>query len=211
MSTFEPLSDALILVALDRAERHQRPNRWRETGVNWTRLVVHLGFLPRSGTTRKLRPQVQALIDAGLVRRTRNAGRVRWGLTEAGAMRVAQARIDGEADLPDSPQRYRWLRGRSEATENIESIRERLGSELRDALRLLDGGKADSEDWYGVAERLGRGCRRLGGATFCLHEWDEPDDEHPDLDDESQANWEVRRGLSGLFQQDAKEVSPDER
>jgi len=151
---FEPVSDALILVALDRAERHQKPNRWHETGVNWTRLVEHLGFVHHSGTTRKLRPQVEALIEAGLVTRTKNSSRVRWGLTETGALRVAQARIDGEAVLPVSPQRQKWQRARSEAGEQIESVRERLRSELREALKLLDGGKADSGDWYDVAERL---------------------------------------------------------
>jgi hypothetical protein len=198
---FEPVSDAVILVALDRAERHQKPNRWREAGVPWARLVEHLGFAHHSGTTRKLRPQVEALIDAGLVIRTKNSRRIRWGLTETGALRVAQARIDGEAVLPDSPQRCQWLRARSEAGAQIESVRERLHSELGDALKLLDGGQAESRDWYGVAERLSRECRRLGGAVFCLREWDEPDDEHPDLDLESLANREVRRGLSGLSKQ----------
>ena len=123
---FEPVSDTLILVALDRAERHARPNPWRETGVYWRPLVEHLGFLHAPWTTRKLRPQLEALIDAGLVTRTKNKGRVRWGLTDAGAMRVAQARIDGEAVLPDSPRRREWQEKRSEAKEQIESIRERL-------------------------------------------------------------------------------------
>jgi len=142
---------------------------------------------------------VEALMDAGLVMRTRNAGRVRWGLTDAGAVRVAQARLDGEADLPDSPQRREWQRGRSEAEEQIESIRKRLGDELRDGLGLLDSETGDAATWYGVVERLARECRRLGGATFCLHEWDCPDDEDPDLEYDSAANRRVREALSGLF------------
>jgi hypothetical protein len=211
LRSFEPVSDALILVALDRAERHERPNPWDETGVYWTRLLLHLGFARTSWTTRRLRPQVEALIDAGLVRRTRNAGRVRWGLTDAGATRATQVRLDGEADLLDSPQRWEWQRGRAEAERQIERIRERVARALQGALEMLDGGAADSDDWYDLAEGLGCECRRLGGATFCLHEWDEPDDEHPDLDVESRANREVRRGLSGLFKQDPKEVLRDER
>jgi hypothetical protein len=198
LRSFEPVSDALILIALDRAERHVHPNRRSETGVYWRPLVEHLGFAHNSWTTRKLRPRVEALIAAGLVTRTRNAGRIRWGLTEAGALRVAQARIDGEAVLPDSPQRRAWRRGRAEAGEQIDSARERLGGGLREALKLLDSGKPDSEDWYDLAERLSRECCGLGGATFCLYEWDEPDDEHPDLDYESPANCEIRRGLSRL-------------
>jgi hypothetical protein len=206
LRSFEPVSDVLILVALDRAERHERSNPWDETGVYWARLLTHLGFVHNSWTTRRLRPQVEALIDAGLVRRTRNAGRVRWGLTDAGAMRVAQARLDGEGALPDSPQRWEWQRGRAEAARQFDCIRERIARALQGALEMLDSGKADSDDWYDLGDRLARECRRLGGATFCLHEWDEPDDEHPDLDVESRANREVRRGLSGLFRQDAEEV-----
>jgi hypothetical protein len=211
LRSFEPVSDALILVALDRAERHERPNPRNETGVVWTRLLVHLGFVHNSSTTRRLRPQVEALIDEGLVRRTRNAGRVRWGLTDAGAMRATQTRLDGEGALPDSPQRWEWQRGRAEAERQIDHIRERVARALRGALAILDAGKADSDAWYDLADLLGHECRRLGGATFCLREWNEPDDEHPDLDLESTTNWEVRRGLSGLFQQDAKEVLQDER
>jgi len=114
-------------------------------------------------------------------------------------MRVAQARLDGEADLPDSPQRREWQHARSEAEEQIESIRKRLGDELRGALRLLDSETSDGTAWYEAAERLTRECRRLGGATFCLHEWDVPDDEHPDLESDSAANRRVREALSGLF------------
>jgi hypothetical protein len=210
LRSFEPVTDALILVALDRAERHERPNPWDETGVYWARLLPHLGFVRNSWTTRKLRPQVDALIDAGLVRRTRNAGRVRWGLTDAGAIRATQARLDGEAALPDSPQRWEWQRGRAEAERQLDGIRGRVARGLQDALKLLGSDEGVSDDWYDLADRLGRECRRLGGATFCLREWDEPDDEHPDLDLDSTANWEVRRGLSGLFQQHS-EVLPDER
>jgi hypothetical protein len=126
-------------------------------------------------------------------------------------MRATQALLDGEAVLPASPQRWEWKRGRTEAERQLDSIRDRVASGLEDALKLLDGGKADSDDWYDLADRLGRECRRLGGATFCLHEWDEPDDEHPDLDLESTANWEVRRGLSALLEQDVKEVLRNKR
>jgi len=45
---FEAVSDATILVALDRAERHERPNPWNETGAYWIYLVDHLGFVHNS-------------------------------------------------------------------------------------------------------------------------------------------------------------------
>jgi hypothetical protein len=205
LRSFLPVSDVLILVALDRADRHQRPNRRGESGVVWRQLIEHLGFTHNSWTTRKLRPQVEALIDAGLVVRTRNASRVRWGLTDSGALRVAQARIDGEAVLPVSPQRRQWQRGRSIAEVRIDSIHERLGRELREVLRLLESGTADSGDWYDAGGRLGDLCDRLGAATFCLREWDEPDDERPELDDESPTNCGARRAL-GLLRDDALDV-----
>jgi hypothetical protein len=198
-SHFEPTSDATILVALHRAERHDGPNPWDETGVYWNSLLAHLGFRRAAGSTRALRPRIEALIDAGLIVKTRNRGRERWGLTDFGRERVAQAREDGEADLPDSPQVREWKRAHLEATERIESIRQRVGSELQDALKLFEAGDGDSDAWYDVAGRLKVACRRLGGATFCLHEWDEPDDEHPDLDDTSALNLRVRAGTSSLF------------
>jgi hypothetical protein len=194
---FEPVSDAVILVALDRAERYEYPNPWSEKGVYWTTLVAHLGFVRDSWTTRRLRPQVQALIDAGLIVRTQNARRVRWSLTDAGAVAATQARLDGQVSLPDSPVRRQWRRARSEAAEQSEGIRARLGDELRHALALFDAG-GDSAAWYRTSDRLSRECRRLGGAVFCLDEWDEPDDEHPDCDRDSQANSRVREAISAL-------------
>jgi hypothetical protein len=194
---FEPVSDATILAALDRAERHEGPNPWSEKGVYWSRLVEHLGFVRGSWTTRRLRPQVQMLVDAGLIVRTCNAGRIRWSLTDAGAVAATQARLAGQVSLADSPLRREWLKARSEATEQIEGIRARLGDELRLALaQLADGG--DSPAWYETGERLSCECRRLAGALFCLNDWEEPDDEHPDRDYESETNRRVRDALSAL-------------
>jgi hypothetical protein len=207
---FEPVSDAVILVALDRAERYEYPNAWSEKGVYWTRLVEHLGFVRGSWTTRRLRPQVQTLIDAGLIVRTCNAGRIRWGLTDAGAVAATQARLSGQVSLPDPPVRRQWQQARSEAAEQIEGIRARLGDGLRHALALLAEG-GDSPAWYATGDNLSRGCRRLGGAVFCLNDWEEPDDEHPDRDYESSANHRVREALSALRPIGFMEGDNDER
>ena len=53
-----------------------------------------------------------------------------------------------------------------------------------EATALLDGG-AGSDVWFELAERLRASARSLGSATYCLHEWAEPDDERPDIDDHS--------------------------
>jgi hypothetical protein len=81
--------------------------------------------------------------------------------------------------------------------EQIEGIRARLDDELRHALAVFDAG-GDSAAWYRASERLSRECRRLGGAVFCLDEWEEPDDEHPDCDRESQVNSRVREAITAL-------------
>jgi hypothetical protein len=64
LGPYRPVSDALVLAALDRAQRHS--SNGYEVGVSWATLVEHLGFVHRSATTRKLRPQVTQLVAAGL-------------------------------------------------------------------------------------------------------------------------------------------------
>lgn len=194
---YEPVSDAMILVALERAERHESPNPRSEPGVYWGALVEHLGFVRSSWTTRMLRPQVQALIDAGQIVRTCNAQRVRWSLTEAGAVAATQARLSGKVSLPDSPERRKWKRAHSVAAEQVDKIRVRLADELRDALALLAEG-GDSSAWYAAGENLSRECLRLGGALFCLNEWAEPDDEHPECELGSPANRRISDAILAL-------------
>src|SRR5664279_2463756 len=45
------------------------------------------------------------------------------------------------------------------------------------------GSSPGSDAWFELAERLQRAARRLGSATYCLHEWMEPDDDRADIDD----------------------------
>jgi hypothetical protein len=144
-----------------------------------------------------LRPQVQALIDSGHIVRTHNAQRVRWSLTEAGAVAATQARLSGEVSLPESPLHRQWRRACAEAAAQIEAVRARLRDQLRVALALVDNG-GDSSAWYETADKLSRECRRLGGAVFCLDEWNEPDDEHPDREGEWPLNSRIRDAMSAL-------------
>jgi hypothetical protein len=84
---FEPVFDELVLAAVERAERH----REREgEGVMMSEIAEHLGFVHGSWTTRRLRPQIDAFIAAGLLSRSRRHGVVVWGLTSAGRGRVAR-------------------------------------------------------------------------------------------------------------------------
>ncbi|HTZ87555.1 MAG TPA: hypothetical protein VMB05_12880 [Solirubrobacteraceae bacterium] len=41
----------------------------------------------------------------------------------------------------------------------------------------------DSEAWFGLGEKIGKACKRLGSATYCLRESVEPDDATADVED----------------------------
>ena len=107
-----------------------------------------------------------------------------WGLTRAGRVRLAHLRVTGDAvELPEAPQHRKWRHARTEAARRIEGFREQLRQTLEDATVLVDGGGADSEAWFGMSMRLQEHCKRLGCATYCLHEWAEPDDSQADVDE----------------------------
>ncbi|HLH14215.1 MAG TPA: hypothetical protein VKV16_05455, partial [Solirubrobacteraceae bacterium] len=62
--------------------------------------------------------------------------------------------------------------------------RERVRERLHEACSLLDASvPADSDAWLELAEQLHAACRRLASASYCLYEWDEPDDARADIDE----------------------------
>jgi hypothetical protein len=165
LGRFEPVSDAIVLAAVERAERH----REREgEGVMMSDIAEHLGFVHGSWTTRRLRPQIDALIAEGSLARSRRHGVVVWELTDDGRRRLDQIRRTGEVgELPESP---------------LDGFRAEAREALDEAAMLLDAEDAHSDAWFGVAERLQAACWRVGSATYCLREWREPDDARPDVD-----------------------------
>lgn len=76
---FEPVSDEVVLAAVERAERHRER---KDEGVMMSDIAEHLGFVHGSWTTRRLRPQIDAFIAAGLLVRSRRHGVVVWGIDE---------------------------------------------------------------------------------------------------------------------------------
>jgi hypothetical protein len=60
---FEPISDAQILAAISRAEVHDG-----QDDASRSDIAAHLGFAHNSWTTRRLRPQLDALRSAGRTR-----------------------------------------------------------------------------------------------------------------------------------------------
>jgi hypothetical protein len=177
----EPVSDELVLAAVERAERH----REREgEGVMMSDIAEHLGFVHGSWTTRRLRPQIDAFIAAGLLVRSRRHGVVVWGLTSSGRSRVEQA--SGSVVLPESPQHRVWRHARALAAERIDAVSEQASGVLGEAMDALDSEGVRSDVWFALAERLRSACWQLGSVIYCLSEWAEPDDDSADVDDRSE-------------------------
>lgn len=188
LGPYKPVSDALVLAAIDRAQRHN-PHGY-DHGVLWGILVEHLGFAHSSATTVKLRPQVSRLKAAGMVERGKAQGFTVWRLTNDGRQHLAKARRKREdLTLPEAPQHRAWRNARTAGAERIDRIRERLRDTLRDADKLLESAEGgDSDSWFALSRRLSTRSDRLASATYCLREWPEPDDAHADRDDSSEDN-----------------------
>jgi hypothetical protein len=181
---FEPVPDVLVLAAIERAERHRRGEN---AGVPRSSIAEHLGFVHRSWTTRRLRPQVESLTTTKLLLRSRRHGIVIWSLTRDGRRRLAAAVKAGEVgELWESPQHRHWRHARAIAGERIEGFREEVRGVLDEAAGVLDAANPHSDAWFELAERLQRSCWQLGSATHCLYEWPEPYDVEADVDDYSE-------------------------
>jgi hypothetical protein len=178
---FEPVSDAGVLVAIERAERHR--GRGGEPGVLRSTVADHLGFIHSSWTTRRLRPHLDALRSAGLLSDVRRHGLDLLALTSAGRGSLTTSRRVLMAALPESPQHRLWRHSRVIAGERIDGLRRQLLATLDEARTLLDRTDAPSDEWFKLAPRLEKACWRLASAMYCLREWPEPDDARADVDE----------------------------
>jgi hypothetical protein len=175
---YEPVTDDVVLAAVERAERHRNDDR---EGVIWEEVVGHLGFVRGSWTTRQLRPQVETLVEVGLLVRSRRQGLAVWSLTDAG--RERSGTHAAAVALPESPQHRAWRHTRASAGELIEGFRAQARQGSEEAAALLDSRqRVRSDAWLLLADRLDRAFRRLGLASYCLYEWPEPDDTSADVD-----------------------------
>jgi hypothetical protein len=200
---FEPVSDLLVLAAIERAERHEQVE-----GVQWGHIPMHLGLVPKAATTVKLRPQVDALIADGLVMQSRRGGCKVWGLTAAGRARLVAARRAGETlSLPEAPQHREWRQARAKAAGEIEWLREQLQGALEQALSSLSGPQADAAIWLDRGEHVRTRCAQLSVAYYCLHQWPEPDDSQPDAKALLGWSYSLVRGTVESTQADATVLS----
>ncbi len=176
---FEPVSDALVLAATERAERH---HRGPADGVTLAEVIEHLGFARVGWTTRSLRPQIDAFLAAGALVPFRRFGIDFLKMSTNGRRRLAQTRRAGGIALPESPQHRAWRHARQQATEQIGEMRQLFRETLDEADRLLSSEQTSSDAWYALTPRLHTVCRQLGSVTYCLREWPEPHDAHADHD-----------------------------
>ncbi len=86
--------------------------------------------------------------------------------------------------MPESPQHRRWSEARTAARERIAGFQADVRGVLEEAIDLLDAGRdPNSAAWFELGDRLHDSCRRVASATYCLREWQEPDDSTADIDD----------------------------
>lgn len=176
---FEPVSDTLVLAAIERAQRHGPKDAWI------IHVSAHLGFRHSAHTTRPLRDQLEELrVQHGWVESKELMGREYWQLTPAGEKHLARCHAEGRVgDLPDSPQHRTWRKARAAAAERIEGFKALLWSATAEAMSFE--GVADpppSAKWFELSERLAASFWLVGSALYCLNEWPEPSDDRPDLD-----------------------------
>ena len=180
LKQYEPVPDALILAAVERAMRHGTPEVWIAA------VVEHLGFRFSASNARQVRGDLERLAappNRYLIRSKRHA-RDHWTLTEIGKARVARQREAGEAgELPESPQHRHWRQARAGATAHMEQFRALLGAAMEAAgdarLAHVD---PPSAVWFELGRRLDAAFWLVGSATHCRDEWAEPTDAHLDFD-----------------------------
>jgi len=188
-----PISDDLILAAIERAERHRHPRR--APGISLSAVKRHLGLPHHGGTTRRLHPQLKALETAELIEQFHRKGSKVIAITDTGQRRLDAVR--GEITLPEAPQHREWREAKLAASERIPDFRSDLRSTLDEAIALLETDhEADSNTWFELSERLRHTGRLLASAIHCLREWPEPDDARIDKDDPPY-NQRGRRSVSG--------------
>jgi hypothetical protein len=174
----EPVSNAQILAAIHRAEVHDE-----QDDASRADIAAHLGFVHNSSTTKRLRPQIEALKAAGHIRDVRRNGLDLLALIAAGRHALEGTQSSGAVILPESPQHRKWRHSHAMAGDRIDGFREALRASMAEVGALLDSQQTPSEAWFELGRRLSAECKRLGSATYCLFEWAEPDDARADVDE----------------------------
>lgn len=179
MAQSNDVPELLVLAAVERAMRHREAD-----GAPAWEVYAHLGLPRRSVGARAARRQLDALTASGALERSRRRSIEQWSPTPAGKRRLHRAlRVAGTVELPESPQHAAWRSARMLAEQEIDRFTDAARVALTESLALIDAGTDVRSDMlFEAAERLRFVLKRLGSATYCLREWEEPSDRAADVD-----------------------------
>jgi hypothetical protein len=167
------LSELPVLAATRRAEVHDQPHRFPG------RRSCAISACPAARQRR--RKCVPSPRLSSREARSRAGGRDAWKLTPCGRRRLERANRNGNIEsLPESPQHQEWRLASAQALEAFEPLHEELSQTIRRVSTLLTGDFATAQEWAELGCQLQGQCERIASATYCLHEWLEPDDARPD-------------------------------
>lgn len=178
----QPLEEAFVLAAVDRGQRH---SPWAERGVPMWIITDHLGLGRGSGPSRRVRPVLDRLArERGWLEARVKHERPNWAVTADGSYMLAQAFPDGaDHQLPESPQHREWREATELAARAMPKILAELSACLEEVQALGARERVPSSDeWLALVEPTREAIQRVGFATHCLHEWEEPVDATADVD-----------------------------
>jgi hypothetical protein len=162
------ITEETTLAALDRAARH----RYQYDGLMPLREILsHLDIPSRSAGVRPVRNHLATLVEAGQVEVSKVRSTVRWSITPAGLQRLQGI----NAPLPESPQHREWRIAREIAGQEVHRLRAALADSVLAATRALNE-DVSSNRWFSLSEELQRTAWQFASTTYCLEEWEEPDD-----------------------------------
>lgn len=180
-----PLEEAFVLAAVDRGQRH---SPWADRGVPLWVVTDHLGLGRGSGPSQRVRPVLDRLTrERGWLELHVQHDRPNWTVTADGSYMLTQAFPDGADDhLPESPQHKEWREARNLAGRVMPKLRAELSARLDEVHELVGRKRTPtSDEWLALVHPLGEAVRRVGFATYCLHQWNEPADATADVDEEA--------------------------
>jgi hypothetical protein len=187
LGQLEHSDSILLLAAVDRAIRHGAGRRaggrpqTDAAAVPGFIIARHLGYVQGSQAGRLLRSRLDEMEREGWLEIHPRPHPPRWRLTGRGRRALARYGPRASSNLPEAPQHRAWREARAVAEQQIGELRAGFGEAIDQAAALL-GANENTDAWLELSARLHDAARRLAGATYCLSEWAEPDDEVADVD-----------------------------
>lgn len=176
-----PISDLQLLAAVARAQRHQPPKA-RKAGATVQTAASHLGWRYSGATTRRLRPQLVALVSEGLLKTEElpsyEARGQRWTVTEHGRRLLED---EPAVELPESPQHRFWRYWRDVARWALDGVRAEAETAHQEvAVVLARRGAPNAAEIRVASRKLEDALEVFAVASHAANEWPEPSESAPD-------------------------------